>query len=76
MTIATANMLLNQRLHFGDEQQLAALKFLRQVAEAREKVSRCKHCDGEGLNRRGRFCHWCAEPYDADVLLAVGVGEE
>ena len=76
MTIGRAHMVLNQRLHFGDDTQIAALKFLRDVAEARERVSKCKHCDGEGLNRRGKLCPWCAEDYDEDVLAAVGVGEE
>jgi hypothetical protein len=76
MTITEANMLLNQRLHFGDEQQLAALKFLRAVGQARERLARCKYCHSEGLTRRGKVCPWCLEGYAADVLMALGVAED
>ena len=76
MTIGEAHAALNKPLLFGSTLQLAALKFLRQVEECRTRVSKCKHCDGDGLNRRGKLCTWCAANYDADVLAAVGVAEE
>jgi hypothetical protein len=76
MTIATAQRLLNQRLHFGDAHQVEALRFLRLVAQARERVMKCKRCVGEGLTRRGKLCPFCAEDYEADVLRALGVAEE
>jgi hypothetical protein len=76
MTIAEAQGLLNKRLKFGDSDQLAALRYLRAVSQAREKVCHCKHCHSFGFNRRGKLCEWCAAGYPEDVLAAIGVREE
>lgn len=76
MTLKEAHMHLSRRLRFADPQQLSAIKFLQEVDEACERVAHCKQCWGEGVNRRGELCRYCAEEYPADVLLALGIADE
>lgn len=73
MTESEARNILAVPLKFGDEAQLAALQFLRDCADCRLRVMHCRRCDGDGVNRRGYACPWCAADYDADVLRACGI---
>lgn len=73
MTELTAYTLLEGPLRFDDEAQVAAVRFLREVRKFREELARCKRCRGEGVNRRGYACPWCAAGYSADVLRACGI---
>ena len=73
MTEAEARSLLRGPLTFGDDLQVAAVKFLEDCAQCRTRVARCRRCDGDGVNRRGYACPWCAEGYSEDVLRACGI---
>lgn len=76
MTEKQARAVLSGRLRFGDEVQLAALRYLREVEIARNRVMLCSHCKGGGLMRNGTACQWCAADFDADVLAAIGIFPE
>jgi hypothetical protein len=60
----------------GDDAQLAAVRFLREVEEARNEILHCRHCEGGGLMRNGTACEWCAAGFDPDVLSALGLGPD
>lgn len=76
MTEKEAHLILAGPLRFGDNEQVDALVFLRQLAAARDRIARCKRCDGEGLNRDGYACAWCAAHYEPDILHALGINAQ
>lgn len=49
MSQTTARSLLTGRLVFGDEMQIAALQYLRDLATAKQRIGECE-CDA---------CQWC-----------------
>lgn len=75
MEYTQAIELLRGPLKFGDEQQLAAIAFLKQVEAARTRLCYCKRCKGFGYGT-GRLSHRlcsCLEGESRDVLHALAV---
>lgn len=73
MKYQEARAILSKPLRFGDETQLAAMKFLRDFEVARNRLMLCRHCLGEGLMRDGTLCEWCAVEFEPDVRDALGI---
>lgn len=76
MNYAEAQLILSGRLCFGDDRQMRARDFLRELERARERISSCSDCGGLAVNARGKPCQRCAAHFEPDILRSLGVSAE
>lgn len=69
MNLSEANKILGGKLVFGDEKQIEAIKFLRQVADAIEAYKNCRY--GHDKNSWG-VCS-CVADFDEEVNEAAAL---
>lgn len=74
---AKAYAILSGPLVFGDTAQIAARQYLHHLAEVRERLMRCRNCQGVGVlvsrrQRRKRLCP-CVALEAGEVLHDLGV---